>query len=130
MKEVTYEEWMKNPTPRMMLVWDDDETCMEKMKVIYVVSNQSLMYHVVALSDNDKDLCRYKHCAEMLKTRRMTNKELSRWLRENPTRELKINDYIYHDYNYRESEQDAETGDLVLIRENDGEWKEPLVEEE
>ena len=23
MKEVTYEDWQKNPTPRMMWVWDD-----------------------------------------------------------------------------------------------------------
>lgn len=25
MKEVTYEDWQKNPTPRMMWVWDFDE---------------------------------------------------------------------------------------------------------
>ena len=24
MKEVTYEDWQKNPTPRTMWVWDDD----------------------------------------------------------------------------------------------------------
>ena len=24
MKEVTYEEWQKNPTPRMMWVWDNE----------------------------------------------------------------------------------------------------------
>ena len=24
MKEVTYEDWQKNPTPRMMWVWNDD----------------------------------------------------------------------------------------------------------
>ena len=23
MKEVTYEEWLRNPTPQMMWVWDD-----------------------------------------------------------------------------------------------------------
>ena len=27
MKEITHEDWMENPTPRMMWVWDDDETC-------------------------------------------------------------------------------------------------------
>ena len=28
MKEVTYEDWQKNPTPRMMWVWNDDvENC-------------------------------------------------------------------------------------------------------
>lgn len=30
MKELTHEDWMKNQTPRMMWVWDDDETCREK----------------------------------------------------------------------------------------------------
>lgn len=39
--------------------------------------------------------------------------------------------YIYHDYDYdyKENEQDAEVTDLILIREDDGEWREPLVEE-
>ena len=25
MKEVTYEDWQKNPVPRNMLVWDEDD---------------------------------------------------------------------------------------------------------
>ena len=29
MKEVTYEDWQKNPTPRVMWCWDDEE---EKVK--------------------------------------------------------------------------------------------------
>ena len=36
MKEVTYEEWQENPTPRVMWVWDIDEERMEKLKVIYI----------------------------------------------------------------------------------------------
>ena len=36
MKEVTYEDWQKNPTPRMMWVWNDDEK--EKEKVVDVYS--------------------------------------------------------------------------------------------
>ena len=35
MKEVTYEEWQKNPTPRMMWVWDDKVGDKVKRKVIY-----------------------------------------------------------------------------------------------
>ena len=128
MKEVTYEEWQKNPTPRMMWVWDDDGTCRGKLKVIYVSSNKDLAYPIIVLADNDKETCRYKHCAEIPKQRRMTNRELSWWLSEKPHRELKIGDYIYHDYDYKERKQDAEVEDLVLIREDDGEWREPLVE--
>ena len=129
MKELTHEEWMENPTPRMMWVWDDDETCRGKLKVIYV-AEKSLMYPVVALADNDKEICRYKHCAEIAKTRRMTRKELSRWLREKPTREFKLGTSVFCSYNYSEAGAYDEVFDGILIRENDGEWREPLIEEE
>ena len=78
------------------------------------------------------------HCAEIEKTRRMTNKELSRWLREKPTREYKYrnngtNDgFVYYVYSYlsylEETEADEEVNASILIREDDGEWREPLVE--
>ena len=136
MKELTYEDWMKNPTPRMMWVWDDDETCREKLKVVYV-SKQDIIYPVITLASNDIDVCRYKHCAEIPKTRRMTNKEFSRWLRENPTREYKYysvddsnNSFVHYFYSYIENCADDEISDAILIRENDGEWREPLVEVE
>lgn len=132
MKELTYEDWMKNPIPRMMWVWDDYETCRGKLKVIYVSSNKGLAYPVIVLADNDKEICRYKHCAEIEKpkTRRMTHKELSRWLRENPTRECKFssNNCVFCFLAYKEIDADDEV-DGILIRENDGEWREPLVEE-
>ena len=128
MKEVTYEDWIKNPTPRMMWVWDFEER-KKQLKVIYI-SKEDITYPVVALTHNDIDLCRYKHCAEIEKQRRMTQKELSRWLREKPTRELKsiLDDYIYSDHIYEENCENEEVCDVV-IRENDGEWREPLVEE-
>ena len=128
MKELTHEEWMKNPTPRMMWVWYGDEMHKVKRKVVYVLRNN--LARVVTIVDDDIGVSVYEHCAEIEKTRRMTNKELSRWLRENTTRELKMSNYVYQDYNYRESEQDAEVGDYILIRENDGEWREPLALED
>ena len=78
MKEVTYEDWQKNPT------------------------------------------------------RRMTNKELSRWLRGKPTREYKYltSDYVCNTFDYREYVQDEEVHEDMRIREDDGEWREPLVEVE
>ena len=33
MKEVTYEDWQKNPTPRMMWVWDGNENNKKQRKV-------------------------------------------------------------------------------------------------
>ena len=131
MKEVTYEEWQKNPKPRMMWVWNDDFEEREKKKVVYVIKDDFVSCPVLAVSEEDSSFCIYCCCAEIEepKTRRMTNKELSWWLSEKPHRELKIGTYIYHDYDYEEREQDAEITDFVLIREDDGEWREPLVEE-
>ena len=58
----------------------------------------------------------------------MNNRELACWLSKAPNRELKINGYVYHDYDYKESEQNDEVEDFLLIREDYREWREPLVE--
>ena len=130
MKEVTYEDWQKNPTPRMMWVWNDDVENKEKIKVAYVLNN-GCTYRVLSIVDEDSAFETFKHCAEIEKQRRMTNKELSRWLREKPTREYKYltSDYICNTFDYREYKQDEEVSEDMRIREDDGEWREPLVEE-
>ena len=138
MKEVTYEEWQKNPTPRMMWVWDDDddEDYKDKVKrrVIYFNENKHANYPIIVLSENSAMSVGYKHCAEIEKPkrRRMTNKELSRWLREKPTREFKYNvgRSVYSFHNYDEDFGDGEVREDTVIREDDGEWREPLVEVE
>lgn len=38
MKEVTYTDWIKNPTPRNMWVWDVSETDKELRKVVYITA--------------------------------------------------------------------------------------------
>lgn len=133
MKEVTYEEWQKNPAPRMMWVWDSLENAKQQRKVIYI-SELGISYPVVALTDDELDTEHFKHCAEIEepKTRRMTYKELSRWLREKPTREYMYitSDFICCEYDYREENQDKEAHEDIRIREDDGEWREPLVEVE
>ena len=134
MKEVTYEDWQKNPAPRMMWVWNSKVEDKEKAKVIHILSNGVCVYPILTVTDIDDDYETYKHCAEIEepKTRRMTNKELSRWLRENPTREYKYltSDYICSTFDYREYKQDEEVSEDMRIREDDGEWREPLVEVE
>lgn len=133
MKKVTYEEWQKNPTPRMMWVWNEDEMYKVKRKVVYVLRG-SCYVRVITIDDDDSDYEAYKYCAEIEEQRRMTNKELSWWLSEKPHRERKIvgvlHPYIYTFYTYNENEQDEEVSDNILIREDDGEWREPLVEVE
>ena len=133
MKEVTYEDWQKNPTPRMMWVWNSKGEDKVKAKVIHILSNGVCVYPILTITDIDDDYETYKHCAEIEepKTRRMTNKELSRWLREKPTRECKYlnSEYICSMFEYREYKQDEEVSVDMCIREDDGEWREPLVEE-
>lgn len=133
MKKITYEEWVRNPTPRMMWVWDDDEEDREQRKVVYVIKGEPCRYPVRITINDDTDYEAYKYCAEIEveKQRRMTNKELAHWLREKPTREYryKNGDFVYGEKKYRETVQDKEVEDDILIREDDGEWREPLVEE-
>ena len=131
MKKVTYEDWQKNPMPRMMWCWNEDEMYKVKRKVVYVLRD-SCYERIITIDDDDSDYEPYNHCAEIEKQRRMTNKELSWWLSEKPHRERKIvgvlHSYIYTFYTYNENEQDEEVSDNILIREDGGEWREPLVE--
>lgn len=134
MKEVTYEEWQKNPTPRMMWVWDDFKEDEVLRKVIYITAEET--FPVVTVKTGDTFVEQYKHCAENEepKTRRMTKKELARWLREKSTREFKysssISCSVYSTYTYDEDAEEEEVRKDVVIREDDGEWREPLVEVE
>ena len=130
MKEVTYEDWLRNPTPRMMWVWDVNEKDKVQRKVVYMAKGGSCNFPVRATTDDDTDFEAYMHCAEIEKQRRMTSKELSRWLKEKPTREWKYKDGIsvYGYYGYEEKCENEEVLNNILIREDDGDWKEPLVE--
>ena len=123
MKELTYEDLQKNPTPRMMWIWDNEVEDKIKRKVIYFVENKDVSHPVIALSSEGITTANYKHCAEIEKSRRMTYKELSRWLREKPTREYT---YFYKEYignwcGYTVDNQDNEVTKDILIREDDGE---------
>ena len=131
MNEVTYEEWLKNPTPRMMWVWDSLENAKQQRKVIYI-SELGISYPIFALTEDKTSTEHFRHCAEIENQRRMTNRELSRWLREKPTREYKYltSDYICSTFDYREYMQDEEVHEDIRIREDDGEWREPLAEVE
>ena len=65
MKEVTYEDWQKNTTPRMMWVWNDDFEEREKQKVVYVIKDDFASCPVLAVSKEDSSFCIYCHCAEI-----------------------------------------------------------------
>lgn len=136
MKEVTFKDWQKNPTPRMMWVWDNNIRDKVKRKVIYIIDNDKISFPVVALNETQVTTSTFIHCAEIeeSKTRRYTNQELAWWVREKPTREYKYkrNDCstIYFEYFYTEENANTTVDSDVLIREDGGEWHEPLVEVE
>ena len=134
MKEVTYEVWKKNPAPRVMWCWNSNVEDRVPAKVISVIKTNACIYPVLSIMKNDVGYETFRHCAEIEKQRRMTQKELSRWLREKPTREYKRSSrtdiVVNHYYNYIEEYADQEVDECFLIREDDGEWREPLVEAE
>ena len=138
MKEVTYEDWQKNPTPRMMWIWDSFENDKKQRKVIYI-SELGTPYPIFALTDDKLDTEHFKHCAEIEKQRRMTNKELSWWLqdgiKDGKHREIKYgckrdDVEVECQYTYLDSKCNDAVPVGFLIRENGGEWHEPLVEVE
>ena len=133
MKEVTYEDWLKNPTPRVMWVWDDKDKEKIKRKVVYILSGvRGRKRNVITLYTDESCTYAYAHCAEIEKQRRMTNQELAWWLREKPTREWKYKNgvTVYGYYGYEEKCENEEVISNILIREDGGEWREPLVEVE
>lgn len=65
MKEVTYEDWQKNPTPRKMYVWNNEEEEYVLRKVVCILSENDLFNRVIAIENDDSDYALYKHCAEI-----------------------------------------------------------------
>ena len=141
MKEVTYEDWQKNPTPRVMWVWDDNaEKEKIKRKVVYILSGvRGRKQNVITLYTDESCTYAYTHCAEIEKQRRMTNQELAWWLqdgiKDGKHREIKYgckrdDVEVECQYTYLDSKCNDAVPVGFLIRENGGEWREPLVEVE
>ena len=59
MRELTYEEWLKNPTPRLMWVWDSNKNTKVQRKVIYFL-NPKLCFPIVALSSDETNTENFK----------------------------------------------------------------------
>ena len=134
MKEVTYEDWQKNPTSRMMWVWNATVENKVQAKVIFVAKADACIYPVLSIMKDDVGYDTFQHCAEIekQKQRRMTNRELARWLREKYTREWKytVVSTVHSAFSYDEECADKECCSKIVVREDDGEWLEPLVEVE
>lgn len=133
MKEITREDWQKNPTPRMMWVWDGNEENREKRLVVHCLTRKDDACCFVAEDKNGRCINYWIHCAEIEEPRCMTNQELAWWLRDHPEehRECKnkCGSIVSHDYIYS-VENENEPCDDIVIRSNGGEWREPLKESE
>ena len=64
MKEVTYEDWQKNPTVRMMWVWNSKVEDKVKRMVLFL-TERNPSHPVVALTSDNITIANYKHCAEI-----------------------------------------------------------------
>lgn len=126
MKEVT--KW--NNHPRYMWCWDEDWDRKEKLFVVGIEDN-NVQFPVMAFEAGANELLRYAHCAEIGVSKRMTHKQLSRWLSEKPGRECKDGArYVFPYLSYKEDMSNKEVSSFIRIRENDGEWREPIIEDE
>lgn len=94
--------------------------------------------HVFKYKINGKHDCKdlYKFdlfIIEEVKLRRMTKRELAKWLREVPSehREYKHSKIGYIDsiFVYYEQEENMPIDENILIRRNYDKWEEPIIEE-
>lgn len=112
--------------------------CGSSDKTLLALIRNGLYENVVQLYENGRfsrnkvdnyDLIMSVPC----KYRRMTNQELSWWLRDCPEehREWKFDflDSIYCIRDYDDCEANDECDETILVRRNGGAWEEPLIEE-
>lgn len=136
MKEINYEEWKKNPAPREMWVWNNNAEDKKKEKVIAILGQKNIKHKVLAVQKDYEYIKRFNHCAEIEepKTRKKTYQELTWWLldgiKEGKHREWKlefeIDATIHSTMNYSEDKANDFVKN-ILVRENGGEWHEPLL---
>ena len=60
MKEITFEDWQKNPAPRMMWVWNNSKAERVQRKVIYITVEK--IFPVVTVKTDDTFIEQYMHC--------------------------------------------------------------------
>lgn len=116
-------------------------------KVIIYTTKRNDLFSIVGDVDDETEVWRgngyYLVCGRSQEdlffspkktARRMTNQELSWWLRDHPEehREWRWqnDNTVHYGHAYADSDADFECKDYILIRSNGGEWKEPLFEEE
>ena len=125
LKEVT-ESQIVDP-PKKMLVWDHDDGSFSKLNVCAIVNREDFR----AITENGE---LWRHCAEIPeepKPRRVTNRELSKWLAKGH------GEYTntvccttsYTTYEYFLDSAESEVSENILVRKwEDADWHEPTVD--
>ncbi len=116
--------------PKKMLVWDYDPGCLLKADVIAIVNGRDGFPCCPVITTTGT----FRHCAvipEDPKTRRVTNRELSKWLAKGHGEYTNTvccsTSYITYEYFLDSAE--SEVSENILVRKwDDVDWHEPTVD--
>ena len=112
--------------PQEMLVWND--TFLTEPKKVNVCAIVKLKDYYAAIEIGKVPSYQWQHCAEIPKARRVTNRELSKWLAQG-NGEKKVDDCIAYVHTYLSEYSNEEADKLIKVRKwSDDDWHEPTVD--
>ena len=114
--------------PKEMFVCNYDPGCLLKADVLAIVNGRESGYPVITKTGT------YRHCAEIPeapKPRRVTNRELSKWLAkghgEYTNKQSCSTSYITYEY-FLDSAESEVSENILVRRWDDNDWHEPTVD--
>lgn len=124
LKEITTSQIFAEP--KKMLVWNDDyveHNSVPMIDTVYAVVKVENHYVAVTWGHN------MEHCAEIPKARRVTNRELSKWLAQGNGEMKAGSELAYTHMNYKLIRANSEADSTAKVRKwDDVEWHEPTVD--
>lgn len=123
LKEITTPQIFAEP--KKMLVWNDDDVehnYVPMIVTVYAVVKVENHYVAVTWGHN------MEHCAEIPKARRVTNRELSKWLAQG-NGENTDGCWVYQTHAYPKAAENNEVSESIVVRKwEDADWHEPTVD--
>lgn len=110
-------------SPKLMLVWNDADSEPSKDYVFAFIPNRC--YPVIGTNDS------LDHCAEIpeVMCRRVTNRELAKWIAQGNGQCYMSGGRIWTEYNYDIEQDDDACSEFVKVRKwCDKEWHEPTLD--
>lgn len=118
LKEVT-EPQIFNP-PKKMLVWDKDNEYPATAEVC-AITNRKFLRVITENADR-------RHCAEIPEQKKVTNRELARWLAKGNGEVMWANN-VLSNWNYSNDEENKVLDESLSVRKwDDTEWHKPTRE--